>query len=193
DLAQVVMLADQTPVEPSSPDLYARDFLEGGDCWRDRGCDVLRTVNDVERKNILYQVRYQLWKDYRWVDLGLPDPADVPTGEDAVDPGDPRWAILIRAWISDTAYGDGVTIWQSYAVEVMVPRDCRGFVRDGTEQNRDDGDWQTDSCGGGAMRMQAMWSQTELDTSVSDVIKLAATRTGMSDGMEAYDTWLDEH
>lgn len=196
DLARVVMLPDQTPVEPSSQGdqgEYARTFLEGEDCWQDQGCDVLRTLNLVTRSNALYTVTYDLWKDYRWVDLNLPDPAEVPEGEEAVNEGEPRWAIQVRSWMKESASSDGgtITIWQSFAIEIMVPRDCGGFVRDGSEENRDDGDWTTDSCGGGAMRLQAMWSETEIG--VSDDVQLTATRTGMSDGMEAYDDWLDEH
>lgn|GEM_PF-1313735 len=193
DLARVIVLADQTPVEPSSPDLYQRELIEGGDCWPDRSCAALRTFNQVQRKNILYTIDYELWKDYRWVDLNLPDPALVPEGEVAVDEGDPRWAIQVRSWMKKSAFSDGdtIAIWQSFAIEIMVPRDCGGFVRDGTEQNLDGGDWSADSCGDGSMRMQAMWSETEI--SVSDDVQLSATRTGMSDGMEAYDAWLDDH
>lgn len=195
DHARVIMLDDHVPVEPSSPDLYDREFLEGGDCWLDRECTLLRTYNDVERKNILYKVRYDLYKDYRWVDLNLPDPADVPDGEEAVNEGEERWAISVRSWMKETAYGDGATVWQSFAVEVWVPRDCGGFVRDGGDQNLDDGDWTTDSCtgDGGTMRMQAMWSETELGTDVSEDAILSATRGGVNSGFEAYEDWLAEH
>lgn len=193
ELARVVMLVDQTPVEPSSPNLYDRAFLDGEDCWQAGDCAVLRTVNEVERSNVLYTVQYELWKDYRWVDLKLPDPADVPDGEDAVNDGEPRWAIQVRSWMKESASSDGGTInvWQSFAIEIMLPRDCQGFVRDGTEDNLDGGDWEADSCGDGSMRMQAMWWQTEIG--VSDDVQISATRSGMSDGMEAYDDWLADN
>ncbi|MCK6507917.1 hypothetical protein L6R53_31880 [Myxococcota bacterium] len=196
DLARVIVLPDQVPVEPSSQGddgQYDRTLLDGGDCWLDGGCDALRTYNLVTRSNVLYTVTYELWKDYRWVDLALPDPADVPEGEEAVNEGEPRWGILVRSWMKDSASSEGgtITIWQSFAMEIMVPRDCAGFVRDGSEENRDGGAWQTDSCGGGSVRMQAMWSETEIG--VDDDVQLSATRTGMSDGMEAYDDWLDAH
>lgn len=196
ELARVIVLTDQVPVEPSSQGddgQYVRTLLDGGDCWLDGGCDALRTHNLVTRSNILYTVTYDLWKDYRWVDMALPDPAEVPEGEEAVNEGEPRQAILVRSWMKESASSEGgtITIWQSFAMEIMAPRDCAGFVRDGSEDNRDDGSWQTDSCGGGSVRMQAMWSETEIG--VDDDVQLSATRTGMSDGMEAYDDWLDEH
>ncbi len=193
DHASVFYLADMRPVEPSSPDLYERTILEGEDCWLDVDCDVLRTFNLVERRNILYKVTYELWKDYRWIDLGLPDPSDVPEGEDAVNEGQPRWAIQVRSWMKETAYGSGVTVWQSFAIEVWVPRDCKGYIRDPDDQNLGDGDWETDSCGGGTMRMQALWSESDLGSDVGDDVKLAATRGGIEDHFKATEDWLEEN
>lgn len=193
DHADVFFLQDMRPVEPSSPDIYQRTILEGEDCFLSHDCDVLRTLNDIERKNILYQVRYDLYKDYRWIDLNLPDPALVPEGEEAVNEGEPRWAIQQRSWMKESAFGDGATIWQSYAIEVWVPRDCEGYIRAAGDENRDGGNWETDSCGGGSMRMQAMWSETELGTEVGDDVMLAATRGGIDDIFEATEDWLAEH
>lgn len=195
DHARVFLLEDMTPIEPSSPDIYDRTFLEGEDCWLQPSCSVLRTYNDVERANILYDLRFDLYKDYRWVDLNLPDPADVPEGEEAVNDGEPRWALYVRSWVPESVHGDGATLWQSFAIEIWVPRDCQGFVRDGSEDNRDGGDWTTDSCtgDGGTMRMQALWTETELGTDVSDDVKQAATRTGIDGHFEATEDWLAEH
>ncbi len=193
DHGRVFYLTDMRPVEPSSPDLYDRTILDGEDCWLDHGCDALRTYNDVERKNILYTVRYDLWKDYRWIDLNLPDLSSVPEGEEAVNDGDPRWAIQVRSWMKTSAEGDGATIHQSYAIEVWVPRDCQGYIRDPADENLDGGDWTADSCGGGTMRMQALWSETELGTDVGDDVKLAATRSGIDSYYEATEDWLAEN
>lgn len=192
DMAPVLLLTDQTPVEPTS-DLYERSFFEGQDCWLDRECAVLRTLNDVNRKNAAYSARYDLYKDYRWVDLGLPDPAEIEEGEDAVNEGEPRWAIQVRSWVIEPTYGDGITIYQSFAMEVWIPRDCRGFVRDGSEENRDDGDWTADSCASGTARMQAMWFESIIDSSDDEALILATTRMGMSGGMEAFDKWVEEN
>lgn len=192
EMAPVLLLTDQTPVEPTS-DLYERTFLEGEDCFLDQQCAVLRTVNDVNRKNIAYSARYDLYKDYRWVDLGLPDPSEVPEGEEAVNEGDPRWAVQVRSWVIEPTYGDGITIYQSFAMEVWVPRDCRGFVRDGSEENRDGGDWTADSCASGTARMQAMWFESVVDSSDDEALILATTRGGMSAGMEAFDDWVEEN
>ncbi len=197
-MAPVLLWADQTPVEPTSS-IYERSFLEGQDCWLERECAVLRTVNDVERKNIAYSARYDLYKDYRWVDLGLPDPSELEEGEETVEEGEPRWGVLVRSWVTEPTVGDGITIWQSFAMEVWIPRDCRGFVRGAGDENRDGGDWVADSCqtedgaaAGGTARMQAMWFESELSVPASEDTVLATTRGGMSAGMEAFDDALDE-
>lgn len=195
DHAEVFLLEDMTPIEPSSPDIYDRSFLEGEDCWTEPGCSVLRTTNDVERSNLLYDLRFDLYKDYRWVDLKLPDPASVPEGEEAVNEGEPRWALYVRSWVPTSVEGNGATLWQSFAMEMWVPRDCQGFVRDGSEENLDGGSWTTDSCTepGGTLRMQALWYDTELGADVSDDIKQAATRSGVDGHFEATEDWLAEH
>lgn len=192
DHAEVFLLTDMTPVEPSSPDIYQRSFLEGEDCWTTPGCSVLRTVNDVERKNVLYELRFDLYKDYRWIDLSLPDPADLEPGEEPSSTEDPRWAIQVRSWVPVAVEGDGATLWQSFATEVWIPRDCRGFVRDGSEENLDGGTWTTDSCtgDGGTLRVQALWTETELGTEVGDDVKQAATRGGIESHYEATEDWL---
>ncbi len=104
----VAVRDDLSPMEPNSPDLYARTLVEGGDCWVDQACVFLRTVNDVNKTNFLMDVTYVLNKDYRWVDLG-----------------DGRLALAARSWMPEPGFGEdgGTTIWQSYTFEVWIPRE----------------------------------------------------------------------
>jgi hypothetical protein len=108
DHVSIAMRDDLSPMEPNSPNLYARTLTEGGECWVDRGCLFLRTDNDVLKENALMQVGYPLKKDYRWVDLG-----------------DDRWAVAARSWMPESATGEdgGTTLWQSFTFEVFIPRD----------------------------------------------------------------------
>lgn len=165
--AGLQVLSDQTPVEPYSPEHYVRSFVEGRDCFEGRGCDVLRTSNDLTKENFLMTVDYVLLKDFRWVDLGLPDPSDATAA-----PGPERLAILGRSW-TDRAYDgrDGNShILQSFTVEVWIPS------------------------GGGTLRMQALWAETVFDgLSVTDDAVIATTRDGMDKNFEAVEDYLSEH
>lgn len=197
---QIALLADQTPVEPGSPDHYERTINEGADCWIDRGCDYLRTVNNLTKANALITVTYDLYKDYRWIDLNLPDPSSVAEGEPVVNEGEPRWAYTARSWITEQAVADnGNSIDQSLSVEVWLPRDGGGFVRDGeTNTDKDDdgepdGDWTTDSSGGGSVRMMALWSQATLGAEISDEIVQNTVRVGIDDIFQEAEVWLEEN
>jgi hypothetical protein len=172
DAAVVQLLPDQRPVEPYSPDKFDRIFLEGGDCWLDRGCEWLLTLNDLVKKNLVMEVPYEFLKDFRWVDLNLPDPADVPEGEEAVNEGEPRWAIVAQSWQAESFTGDngGTTLAQSFTVEVWLPRDD-----------------------GGTTRMNALWSDTELSIDVSDDTVIATARGGIDRNFQAQEEWLEEN
>ena len=168
DHAQVQLLEDQTPIEPASPDKYDRIIVSGEDCWASRDCDLLVTENPLIKENTAMTIDYTLFKDLRWVDLGLPDPADVPEGETAVNEGDPRWAIVARSWISEPAIADeGTSIMQSYTLEV----------------------WGPDS--DGTVRMMALWSET--DSSFSEDVIAGTTRSGISGIFDAADDWIEEN
>ena len=190
DHTAYLLLADQVPVEPASPDHYDRTFDEGADCFADRGCEFLRTTNDVTKDNPLMTATYILRKDYRWVDLNLPDPADVPEGEPIVNEGTERWALIARAWDPDVAIGDAgnTAIYQSYTIEVWIPRDGDGYIRDPADANAGGGAWTSDSNGGGTVRMMTLWSETSFGTSgaVEEV-----TKDGIDDIFIAQDEWLD--
>lgn len=172
DAARIQLLADQTPVEPYSPDVFERTFLEGGDCWLDRSCEWLLTFNDLVKKNLVMEVPYEFRKDFRWIDLNLPDPADVPAGEDAVNDGAPRWGFAAQSWQEASFTGDngGTVLAQSFTVEVWLPRDD-----------------------GGTTRLQALWSETELSVDASDDMVVGTARAGIDRNFQAQETWLEEN
>ena len=184
-------LEDQREVEPASPDHYEREFLGGTElCWPGRECDELLTDNLVTKSNALMEMTYPLRKDYRWVDLALPDPATVPEGEPIVPVGDSRWAVVARSWNVDSAVGvaGSTAIFQSYSIEVWLPRDGRGFLRSGDDENVDGGEWTTDSDGGGMVRMMAVWAETSFGM---DALVELVTLDGIDDIFVAQEDWMD--
>lgn len=114
DHVRIAIRSDLSPMEPASPDLYARTLVDGGDCWADRGCDFLRTENRIRKENIAMQLEYDLNKDYRWVALE-----------------DGREAIAARSWQKESAVGESgaTTFWQSFTFEIFVPRDDGKVLR----------------------------------------------------------------
>ena len=172
DHVVVQQLADQRPIEPASKDKYDRIILEGEDCWATRDCELLRTENPLIKDNSVMTLDYTLWKDLRWVDLGLPDPADVPEGETAQTTGE-RWALVGRSWISESAEATegGASIMQSYSVEVWLPQD-----------------------GGQTLRMMALWSETQFEDGggPGDDAVAGTTRYGIQGIFDAADDWIDE-
>lgn len=188
DHIQIAMLTDHTPVEPYSPDYFVRSFLEGEDCWPDRSCDGMSTSNDLIKDNFLLTIPYVFLKDYRWVDLNLPDPVSVPEGEVATNSGEPRWAYAARSWTTESFSGDAGANWihQSFTLELWLPRDGTGFLRE---------DGGSDSSGGGTLRLLSLWSETELGglSNVSDDTIAGTTRVGIDDNFDAQEEYLEEH
>ncbi len=109
--AEVIVLEDQTPVEPNSPDTYDRDFHDPSDpsCFPSRDCTVIRSLNDIVKDNAIMTIPYEMDKDFRWVPIRLDD-------EDT-------WAILGRSWCEEPGYGDqgNTSIDQSYSIDVFLP------------------------------------------------------------------------
>ena len=93
----IQLLADQTPVEPYPPTYYERTFVEGSDCWIAQTCPWLRTWNYLTKENLLMTIDYEFGKDFRLIDLNLPDPATLEEGEEAINSGEPRWAFVSRS------------------------------------------------------------------------------------------------
>jgi hypothetical protein len=191
---QLPLLPDQRDIEPGSPNFYERAFLDGTElCWQDRNCDFLRTLNDLTKENALLTLSYTLPKDYRWVDMALPDPA-AEQGPDTVAEA-PRWSYVARSWSTERATNedDDRSIEQSYSFEIWLPRDGRGMLRDGSEQNADGGTWSGDSSGGGTLRMMALWAESDIGAELSDELVAYATRGGIDDIFDAQESWLSDN
>ena len=190
---QLPLLPDQRVIEPGSPEFYERSYLDGSDaCWEERGCDFLRTSNELTKENALLTLTYTLPKDYRWVNMALPDPATELDPEEPAE--DPRWAYVARSWSTERAANeeDDRSIEQSYSFEIWLPRDGRGLIRDGSEENADGGEWISDSSGGGTLRMMSLWAESYIGAEVSDELVAYATRGGIDDIFDAQETWLSE-
>lgn len=180
DHAGIVLMPNQVPVEPYSPDKYDRSFLEGEDCWLTRGCETIRTENDLIKKNALMQVGYVFNKDFRWINLA--------------DDDDPRWAVIGLSYMKESATGDGgkATIVQSYSIEYTIPRDGRGFLLADVELPEDSvADYDSD--GEGTLRMQALWTETTFTnfTPGENMVK-GTVRGGIIDNYDAADEFLAE-
>jgi hypothetical protein len=190
-----VTLVDQTPVEPGSPDLYTRSFVDETDaCWPGRTCDLLYTFNHLIKENLLLTVEYDLYKDYRWVDLNLPDPSTVPEGEIPVNDGEKRWAFVARSYTDQVWVGDqgANEIQLSFSIEVWIPRDGGGFVRTDADENANGGAWTTDSTGTGTLRMMALWSRTNLNDTFDEETIANTIRSGIDDIFDRQNEWLAE-
>jgi hypothetical protein len=109
--AKVIILADQTPVEPNSPNTYNRSFIEPArpDGFPGRDFELLRSDNEIVKENVLMTIPYTMRKDFRWVDLTLDD--------------EEGQGILARSWCEDEAHAiDGDTIiHQTFSIDVFLP------------------------------------------------------------------------
>ena len=193
-LSALPLLPDQLPFEPGSPEHYDRTFVDGTDCWADRSCDLLITSNFLTKDNAAIEpITYTLPKEYRWVDLNLPDPA--ANGTLVENDGEPRWAIAARTWTTQQESNDhGDSIEQSYTVELWVPRDGGGFVRTEDDVNMDGGTWTGDSTAGGTLRMMGIWSQSIIVSIAADDETIAAvTRSGIDDIFQTVEAWMDDN
>jgi hypothetical protein len=188
--ARIPMFADQAAekLEPASPEKFDRTFLEGEDCWQDRGCTWLKTTQDVTKKNPLLEIPYVFLKDFRWVDLAA-----------GTDDPEPRWGFVARSWDPDSFSSENGknTIVQSYTIEVWIPRDGRGFLwADLPQEEQDAADEQlreSDSAGGGTLRLLNLWNETTLSFDVDENIELGTIRWGMDENFKAHETWLADH
>ncbi len=183
DHAEYLVLPDQTGTEPGGPQ-YDRTVLDGAEtCWPGGDCEWMRTTNHLIKQNLLLTVEYDLFKDYRWIDLNLPDPSTVPEGEEIVNDGPKRWAIVARSWTDQVWVGNNGQneIQLSFTFETWIPRDGQGFIRTSEDVNIEDGAWTTDSTGGGTLRLLALWSRTNLDDSFTESQIQNVIRGGIED------------
>jgi hypothetical protein len=116
DHAQVQSEADQTPFEPTASDHYDRTFFGISDsaCFVDRSCLEMETKNDATRANILFTVTFELFKDFRWIEVG-PD----------------RWAFISRSWFAESWTGakDNTTLWQSFSTDLWIGQEDGTTIR----------------------------------------------------------------
>jgi hypothetical protein len=193
DHQHIQMLVDQTPLEPYSPEHYIRTFVEGEDCWIDQGCEWLRTWNDLTKENLLMTLDYVFGKDFRWIDLNLPDPATLEEDEEAVNSGEPRWAFVSRSWNEEEFSGrkENSHVHQSYTLDVWFPRDGGGYLYDASTVA---GEWTADSNGGGTLRVTSLWAETSFDgINFSDEAVAATMREGIQKNIHAAEDWLGEN
>lgn len=183
DHAVIPVLADQRPLEPQSPDHYDREFLDGRGCWQGRDCLWLATRQELTKVYplaFINPLEYGFDKDFRWVDIALPD-------DDA-----PRWAYIARSFTKrEYVSGGGNNVLnQSYTVETWIPRDGRGFLRAGgpPEDRPDAGD----SGDGGTLRLLVVWSEASILSVDDPAIQENVIRGGMNDNMNAHEAWLVE-
>lgn len=103
---EYMWLEDQVPLEPTSDELYRRTFLEGDEaCVRDRSCETVMLLNEVQRDTALYTMRYDIHKQFRW--------ADSDNGE----------AFVGRSWNLDEADSGAIQLKQAYSLDIFVPMD----------------------------------------------------------------------
>ncbi len=116
DHTQGILLEDQRPMEPASPDHYTREFLDPTDpsCFPGRDCMRLEVMNDIIKDYLIMTLPYDMPKTYRWVEVG--------------ETGSGEWAILARAWIEQEWETDGgaIALNQSYNIDLFYPRDGGG-------------------------------------------------------------------
>jgi len=117
--ATVMVLEDQTMVEPASPEQYTREFLDPEDptCFLTRDCPVIRTLCDIRKQNAIMDLPYLMHKDFQWVEM--------------CEPGSEEWAILARAWVEDHVEGSGgdVHMHQSFSIDVFLRDGDDGVIR----------------------------------------------------------------
>lgn len=179
---------DQRPLEPQSPDHYDREFLQGERCWTPRDCEWLRTRQDLTKvygalSALLPPITYAFHKDFRWVDMA------------ADDAEEPRWAFIARSWNDDSFSSENGknVIFQSYTLELWLPRDGRGFLWDDVEFTRPEGEFG-DSSSGGTLRLNSLWTQTVVPLAGDDEDLQAGTiKLGMNDNFQTHERWLEDN
>ncbi len=164
---------DQSSGDPSTPDHHERTFTDGTElCWPGRTCPALRAEDTMTRVNPLFTITMSERVDYRWVDLSLPSPSSVRLDEEASNEAPPRWAIMMRSWLPETAGNETGTaafeqaynlgIWLSQSADPLLP----------------------------VTRYTASWTQTQLPVPLDESTVRQLTRGAIADAYEAQEDWL---
>jgi len=98
---------NQVCIESGSTKYYSRKFDSGKDCFGSGDCEYLETTNEVRKETALAKVWYDLYKDFRNVEL-----------EDGSE------VVYARSWTEDVFLADGGNnTWdQLYTLEAWIPR-----------------------------------------------------------------------
>jgi hypothetical protein len=170
--ASGVLQTDQSPGDPSAPSHHDRVFSGGTElCWGDRSCAALRAEDELTRSSALLSITLTDRVDYRWVDLGLPSPSAVEVGQEALNDGEPRWAVFSHSWMPERAAEGDVALEQAYSLGVWITR--------------------ADSPELPLLRYTASWTETTLGVFLGDSTVRQLTRGGMQDAYDAQETWLE--
>jgi hypothetical protein len=112
-----MVVADQVFANEKSYNQYDRTISEGNAASFKKGSGVLRTDNEVSTQVLIYEIPYDLKKDYRWIE------------------GESSRSIIARSWIEEEGCneGGGTCLLQSFSVDV--------FMDDGEQTQRLTATW----------------------------------------------------
>jgi hypothetical protein len=104
-----ILLPDQSVVNPDDYPKFDRTFVEGGDCFADGGCDLLRTTNDMIKSKFNIDIPYQYPKDYRRIFF-------------ATETEEARVGVVSRGWVAEESLSEGGAngILQSFTLDVFL-------------------------------------------------------------------------
>ena len=103
--AMLQIQEDQLPAEPSANSYVRSIDISDPTCFPEQSCEVIFTVNEVTRQNLLISVDFTLYKDFRWVETSR-GPAMM--GRSYVD----------QVWVGN---GGNNSILQSYSCDIWLP------------------------------------------------------------------------
>lgn len=106
----LILLADQTVVNPNDYSRNERTFVSGGDCFADEGCDRLVTTNDIVKTAAFgVTIPYVYFKDYQWAHF---------TDADGVE----RAAVVSRGWVEEEGWDEDHAngLKQSYTLDLFM-------------------------------------------------------------------------
>ena len=103
---QVFLDTNQVCIESGTTKFARREFLTDQDCFESGDCDELSTMTNVYKENPLAKVWYDMYKDYRRVELD-----EIGT------------AYIGRTWMEEVFPGEGGnTSWdQMFSIDVLIP------------------------------------------------------------------------
>ncbi len=182
--ATIPPMEDQRPVEPQSPEHYERTWLEGRECWEERGCDWMVTFQELTKEyGLNIAITYEFHKDFRWVDMNADQSGALP-----------RYAYIARSWTPQTYSSDNNKnhILQSYTLELWLPRDGGGFLWETHVLEEGEEAREVDSDGEGTLRLLSLWTESDMSLAVSEEIEVGTIRWGMNQNFKAVEAFLDE-